>query len=65
MSDADKLAAYERVVEIIEDALSLERHYRRKRKSFETIEFVRADAYKNIVDRVMGYHAIHEVQSED
>jgi hypothetical protein len=61
MTDAEKLADYERMVQIIHDALVLEAHYARQGKSWEEIEFLRSDAYKNIVDATFGPHILREL----
>ena len=58
MTDAEKLADYERVIEIIKDEMSLEEFYVKEKKSWGTIEFIRADAYKNIVDVMIGIHKL-------
>jgi hypothetical protein len=64
MTDAEKLAAHERVIQIIQDALALEKHCAKEGRSWDAIEFLRADAYKNIVDRVMGSDVLHELERE-
>jgi hypothetical protein len=58
MTDAEKLADYDSIVAIIKDELSLEKYYVRKRKTFDVISLIRAEAYKKIVDAVIGVHAL-------
>lgn len=65
MTDAEKLADYERVVEIIRDQMSLEKFYHKKNADWSTIEFIRADAYKNIVDVVIGVHTLPYESGDD
>jgi hypothetical protein len=57
MTDAEKLACYERVAEIIEDRLALERHIKDEGDPYNEIRFVRADAYRDIVRAVFGPEA--------
>jgi hypothetical protein len=64
MNDAEKLADYERIVQIIHSALALEQHFARQGKDWDAIEFLRADAYKNIVDRVLGSDALLQLERE-
>jgi hypothetical protein len=63
MADPEKLARYERVLEIIRDALALEKYYAQEGKDWEAIEFLRCDAYKNIVDAVFGPDVLHELEN--
>jgi hypothetical protein len=58
MTDKEKLADYERVLEIVDDEIKLEELYVGQRKGWAAIEFVRADAYKRIVDVLMGVHSL-------
>ncbi len=64
VTDAEKLADYEIVMQIINDALALEKHFAKEGRPFETIEFLRADAYKSIVDRVFGPDTLHQLEVE-
>ena len=58
MTEQEKLADYERVVEIVRDEMKLEQLYVNQRKGWAAIEFIRADAYKRIVDVLMGVHSL-------
>jgi len=58
MTDAEKLATYERVLEIIRDQMSLEKFYVQEKRDWGAIEFIRADAYKRITDAVIGHHSL-------
>lgn len=60
MTDAEKLADYERVVQIIKDQVALEKHMRGRKAKHEAIQFIRADAYEHIVHRVIGPHAFRD-----
>jgi hypothetical protein len=63
MTDAQKLNTFERMVEIISDALALEKYYAQKGEDWQTIEFVRCDAFKNIVDAAFGPDALHVLEN--
>ncbi|MGA7342457.1 MAG: hypothetical protein WBE72_13255 [Terracidiphilus sp.] len=54
MTDAEKIADYDRLVELLEDRIALEKNYRKKNAPFATIEFVRADAYVAVVKLILG-----------
>jgi hypothetical protein len=54
MTDAQKLADYDRIVEIIDDQMALEKHQIKRNVSSEGIQFSRADAYRHIVVAVKG-----------
>lgn len=58
MTDAEKLSDYQRIVEIIEEQLALQRHLRQKRANFEQVQFSQVDAYSHIVDIVAGRSAL-------
>jgi hypothetical protein len=58
MTEMEKLADYERVMEIVEDERKLEEFYVGQRKGWAAIEFVRADAYKRIVNVLVGVHTL-------
>lgn len=64
MNDADKLAAYERVVEIIRDALALEKHFAEQGAEYGTIESLRLDAYRNVVGALFGTGVLHKLEYE-
>jgi hypothetical protein len=53
MTDAEKIADYDRIVEIVRDQIALEKHMRRKNNG-AGIEFIRADAYGHILDVLVG-----------
>jgi hypothetical protein len=63
-NDAEKLACHERVIEILEDRLALERHMRRNKASDEAILFAREDAYVNLVRAVLGLDALYLTETE-
>jgi len=52
MTDADKLADYERVVEIVRAQLSLERHHIDRQRSPDDIRLTQVDAYRQIVKQI-------------
>lgn len=54
---AEKLASYERVVEIIKDRQALEGHLRGLNASEDEIVSMREGAYRDIVDEVLGFEA--------
>ena len=54
MTDEEKLAGYDRVKAIIEDEIALEKHFLKKKAKWSAIAGVRADAYKRIVEAVVG-----------
>jgi hypothetical protein len=62
---AEKLACYDRVVEILQDRLALERHRRRGWASFDAILSVREDAYIDLVRAVLGHDALYKTESEE
>lgn len=64
MTDADKLAAYERVVEIIRDALALEKHFNEQSAEYGTIQSLRLDAYRNVVGALFGTGVLHKLEYE-
>jgi hypothetical protein len=49
MTDADKLADYQRVVEIVRAQLSLEQHCVDRQRSPDDIRLTQVDAYREIV----------------
>jgi hypothetical protein len=54
MTDAQKLADYDRIIEIIEDQVALEKHQIEQDGNFDGMQFSRADAYRHIVVAVKG-----------
>ncbi len=54
MTDATKLAVYDRIVGLIEDQIKLEKHQREHNAELRDIEFQRADTYRHIVMTVFG-----------
>lgn len=64
MTDTEKLADYERVMQIVNDALALEKHFAKEGMPWETIEFLRADTYKKIVDRIFGFKLLYQLNIE-
>jgi hypothetical protein len=65
MTDAEKLADYARIVEIIEDRIALERHFIRSKSGWDAIESMRADAYSEIVDAIFGLGTLRKIQKEE
>jgi hypothetical protein len=59
MTDAEKLAEYDRLVELLEDRIKLEKHFRRKRASIQTINAVRVEAYLEVVKLIIGVDVLH------
>jgi hypothetical protein len=58
MTDAEKIAEYDRLVELLEDRVALEMNYHKKNASFDAIQFVRADAYVAVVNLILGVDAL-------
>jgi hypothetical protein len=58
MTDADKIVAFDRVAQIIDDQMALEKHMLRRKSSYSAIEFIRADAYHHIVNVAVGLNAL-------
>ena len=58
MTDAEKVAEYDRLVEILKDRIALEKNYRKNNAGFDAIQFVRADAYAAVVKLIMGMKAL-------
>ncbi|MGO9338905.1 MAG: hypothetical protein ACLPY1_15510 [Terracidiphilus sp.] len=54
MTDAEKLADYDRLVKLLEDRIKLEKYYREHEASFQTINDVRAHAYLEVVKLIIG-----------
>ena len=65
MSEAEKLEKYARIVEIIEDRIALERHFIRVKRGSDAIQFMRADAYSNIVDAVFAPGTLLRIEIEE
>ena len=53
MTDAEKIADYDRIVEIVRDQIALEKH-ESKYNAGADIQFIRADAYGHILDVLVG-----------
>jgi len=58
MTDAEKIAAYERIMSIIRDAIALEQNSVAHGYSVDTVDFNRADAFKRIVETAIGVNAL-------
>ncbi len=54
MTDTEKLAAFERVRQIVEDQMKLENHFAAEQRDSDGIDFTRVNAYVQIVNTVMG-----------
>ena len=54
MTGAQKIADYDRIVEIIDDQMALEKHQVQRNVRFDGIQFSRADAYRHIVVAAKG-----------
>jgi hypothetical protein len=54
MTDAEKLAAFERVCQIVVDQMKLENHFVAEQRDSDAIDFTRLNAYVQIVNAVMG-----------
>jgi hypothetical protein len=59
MTDAEKLADYDRLVELLQDRINLEKHYRERKASSQTIQSVRIDAYLEVVKLIIGVDVLH------
>jgi hypothetical protein len=57
MSDAEKARIFDRLVELLRDRLSLEKHYRDTSMGSSTIDVVRIDAYEAVVKMILGRQA--------
>lgn len=58
MTDAEKLADYDKLVELLKDRIALEKHHRRNRAGSQTIQELRADAYEAVIIRVLGAQSL-------
>lgn len=58
MTDAEKIAEYDRLVELLKDRIALEKHYRKRKASYKTIQDVRVDAYLAVVHLIIGVGAL-------
>lgn len=58
MSDAEKVAVYDRMMVVVRDAIALEQNCVRKHDPVSVIEFNRAEAFKRIVETVIGLNAL-------
>ena len=58
MTDAEEIAAFERIVSIMRDAIGLERNCVEKNDPVDVVDFNRADAFKRFVETVMGEKAL-------
>jgi hypothetical protein len=58
MTDAEKLAKYDALVGLLRDRIELERFYRSEGRGHEAIQFLRANAYKDAVELIIGIHAL-------
>ena len=54
MTDTEKLAAYERILEIIDRQAALENHMKNERSLASEIANRRVGAYKDIVEEIKG-----------
>jgi hypothetical protein len=54
MTDAQKIADYDRIVEIIDDQMALEKHQIKQDVNFDGMQFSRADAFRQIVIAAKG-----------
>ncbi len=54
MTDAEKIAEYDRIVEIVRDQMTLEEHMRRRNVASDGIQFIRADAFGHILKVLVG-----------
>jgi hypothetical protein len=57
MTDAEKLADYDRLIELLNDRIALEKTFRRK-KYRDAVQSVRAEAYRDIVVLILGAGAL-------
>lgn len=53
MTDPEKIGDYDRIVEIVRDQIELEKHVR-KNNTGDDVQFLRADAYRHILDVLVG-----------
>jgi hypothetical protein len=53
VTDAEKLAVYERVLEIVQDQLALEKYFLSEKKSNDVIQSTQVNAYSEIVKTVV------------
>lgn len=62
---AEMLACYDRVVDILEDRVALERHMRRNKASFDAILYARESAYVDLVRAVLGHSALYMAETTE
>jgi hypothetical protein len=65
MTTEEKLACFERVLEIMKDRVALEMHMRGRNATFQEILYAREDAFTNLVSAVLGPHALYEVEETE
>jgi hypothetical protein len=58
MTDAEKLAEYDRLVELLNERIALEQHVCNTKNDFDAIQFVRAEAYRDVVELIFGGHVL-------
>ena len=58
MTDTEKIAEYDRLVELLEDRIKLEKHYRKNESSYDTIQSVRVETYLEVVKLIIGVDAL-------
>jgi len=58
VTDAEKIARYDRIAEIVNDQMALESHRRAGKAKEEAIELIRAEAYEDIVDVVVELNGL-------
>lgn len=54
MTDAQKVAEYDRLVALLKDRIDLERHYRQEGFPGSTIDQVCIDAYRAVLELIFG-----------
>ena len=58
MTDGEKIAEYEQIMSIVRDAIALEQNCVARKESVSAIDFNRAEAFKRIVETVLGVDAL-------
>jgi len=68
MTQAQKAAIYDQLVQLLHDRIELEKHYRQKNMgavaTFDTIEAVRTDAYKAVVELILGSDVLRQLSRD-
>jgi len=59
LTDAEKIAEYGRLVELLKDRIKLEKFYRKKKSSDQTMQSVRVETYLDVVKLIIGANVLY------